>query len=212
MSKYVLTNNKIEYDGHTLYQIKRANWSNEYGGYIEDIGILSQDDDSWVEEGACVYGESLLQGKIIVKKGAVVKDSELYGNIEIEEDCTLINCNITPVFHDGRTTIKNNTIIQNKTMRTVGSYNNKLFNDGKFEVLSNNVIELILTDNYCRVNCQTFTYEIAWKIINNDNKLQLYVDKFFNREPMLFSKNNLKWLKEMCAKELLRKYKIPYKE
>jgi hypothetical protein len=61
MKKYELTDESVEYDGHTLYRIKSLrNFSSvkkgDLGGYIETEFNLSHVGDCWVYDDAKVFG------------------------------------------------------------------------------------------------------------------------------------------------------------
>ena len=65
--KYSLTNNKKEWFGTTLFQIKAeisfgCVAKGELGGYIEKEENLNQDGDAWVSGNARVYGNARVSG------------------------------------------------------------------------------------------------------------------------------------------------------
>lgn len=75
--KYELTDNTIEYDGKTLYQIKALkNFGNVktgyLGGYVEKEENLSHEGNCWVDDNAKVYDNAKISG-----------NAEIYGNAEI---------------------------------------------------------------------------------------------------------------------------------
>lgn len=101
--KYELVKNeKIEFNGHTLYRIKALKDINEYirkgdfGGYIEKEENLSQEDECFVCENAKVYGDSELSGCATAMENAVVRD--------IKSNCATFEGN-SFVIADGQFTI-----------------------------------------------------------------------------------------------------------
>lgn len=158
-----------------------------------------------MEEGAYVYGESVLTGEVRIKKGTVVKDSAINGYFVVKENCRIVNSELSTASNKHMVFIQPKTNIVDKKLLMVGKYDNKLFTDGSFTVLHKNTIELVLTDNYCRVNCQTFTYEEAWKIINDEKRLQTFINKFYKENMRLFTTENIEWLRTVCAIQLSKK-------
>ena len=75
--KYSLTENKIEWYGKTLFQIKaeisfRNVNKGDLGGYIEKEKNLNQDGDAWVSGDAWVYGDAQVYG-----------DAWVYGDAQV---------------------------------------------------------------------------------------------------------------------------------
>ena len=105
-NKYELTNNKKEWLGHTLFQIKalvnieKFNISKgELGGYIEKEENLDQSDNAWVYGDARVYGNAWVSGnarvygKLKLLTGwffGVRYEKEEIKYIKIDEDNELI--------------------------------------------------------------------------------------------------------------------------
>lgn len=106
----ILKDEKIEFNGHTLYRIKAEAeipyfgvQAGEIGGYVESEDNLSQEGACFVRGDAKVYGHSKLdyiaiaEGKAVVKNiasdagyfsgNSIVfadKDASIYGNIRLE--------------------------------------------------------------------------------------------------------------------------------
>ena len=84
--KYEMTDETIEYDGHTLHRIKalRENYpfcdcaclvnAGDLGGFIEDEKNLSAEGDCWVGKEAKVYGDARVEDDAWVTDQAIVCD------------------------------------------------------------------------------------------------------------------------------------------
>ena len=90
--KYSLTENKIEWYGKTLFQIKaeisfRNVNKGDLGGYIEKEKNLNQDGDAWVSGDAWVYGDAQVYGDAWVSGDArVYGDAQVYGDAWVSGD------------------------------------------------------------------------------------------------------------------------------
>lgn len=97
---YKLTDNKIVFNGETLYQIecvKDCKWAKkgELGGYIASYNNL--EDDGWVAEDACVCDTSIVSGYL--EEGCVAGNSVVEGKVKgvvirnsfVDKDCELEN-------------------------------------------------------------------------------------------------------------------------
>ena len=87
--KYELTENTIEQNGRTLYQIRALKdfedvMAGDLGGYIEKEENLSQEGNCWVSDEARVYGNAQVFGKAQVYENAEIhNDTKIYGKAEI---------------------------------------------------------------------------------------------------------------------------------
>lgn len=87
--KYELTDNTIEYDGKTLYQIKALkNFGNVktgyLGGYVEKEENLSHEGNCWVDDNAKVYNNAKISGNAEIYGNASVGDNaEVYDNTQV---------------------------------------------------------------------------------------------------------------------------------
>lgn len=78
--KYELTDETLDYYGHTLYRIKRVS-NNEIGGWVESEENLSQTGDCWIAfkakvlEGARVTDNAFVGSRFTVKGGAIISGS-----------------------------------------------------------------------------------------------------------------------------------------
>lgn len=84
--KYELTDNTIEYDGKTLYQIKALkNFGNVktgyLGGYVEKEENLSHEGNCWVSDEARVYDNAKVSGN-----ARVYNDAKVFGNAQIYDN------------------------------------------------------------------------------------------------------------------------------
>lgn len=80
---YELTNETIEYEGHTLHRIRCTEsffqaFKGDFGGYVESYNNLIE--DAWVDNEAKVYGNAIVSGKAFVGDWSIIK-----GNVIVEE-------------------------------------------------------------------------------------------------------------------------------
>lgn len=91
MNKYELTNETMEYEGHTLHRIRALQdikgmphfvlvQKGELGGWVESTSNLSDSDGSWIANNAKVYGDAFVCNNALVCNDAVVKDSNICNN------------------------------------------------------------------------------------------------------------------------------------
>lgn len=84
---YVLTDETINHDGHTLYRIKAIRSFNsikvgQLGGYIESYDNLSE--NGWVGSEALVYDNAIVRGNARVYGSAeVCGNARVYGNAKV---------------------------------------------------------------------------------------------------------------------------------
>ena len=89
MKKYKLTNETIEYKGHTLYRIEALRdfsdvHEGEKGGFVESENNLSHYDNCWIYDCAKVYDDAIVYGDAKIKDYVnVFNYSEIYGNAVI---------------------------------------------------------------------------------------------------------------------------------
>ena len=72
MKKYKLTNETIEYKGHTLYRIEALRdfsdvREGEKGGFVESENNLSHYDNCWIYDCAKVYDDAVVYDDAIIK-------------------------------------------------------------------------------------------------------------------------------------------------
>lgn len=65
--KYILTDDVIDFNGHTLHRIKAVRGfacvkAGDLGGFIESAKNLDQDGDAWVSGDARVFGDAMVSG------------------------------------------------------------------------------------------------------------------------------------------------------
>jgi len=85
IKKYKLTNNTIQYNGRTLYQIQALkSFGNvkkgDLGGYVGSRYNLCHEDNCWIYKNAKVFGDSLVMDNAKVYGNAVVFDNSLICN------------------------------------------------------------------------------------------------------------------------------------
>jgi phage related protein len=83
--KYALTNDTLEYEGHTLRRIKALKSfgdvrAGEIGGYIESPNNLSADGGCWVSHSAMVMDNARVMDNVLVRNDAIVKDNAQIGD------------------------------------------------------------------------------------------------------------------------------------
>ena len=87
--KYELTDNTIEYDEKTLYQIKALKdfgnvKAGDLGGYVEKEDNLSQEGNCWIFDNAKVYENAKVYGNAKIYENATVGgEAKVYGNAEV---------------------------------------------------------------------------------------------------------------------------------
>lgn len=101
MKKYKITNEKKEYNGVTLYRIRRV-YTDSPGGWIENESNLSREDNCFIFDNVMVFGNAKvtgnaiirnnvkIHGNAIIKGNSKVKDNaEIYGNVLVEDNVTI---------------------------------------------------------------------------------------------------------------------------
>lgn len=81
--KYILTDETIEYLGHTLHRIKAVKnfatiSAGTLGGYIESEGNLDHIGDAWVSDNAWVSGDAMVSDNARVADNAMVAGNADY--------------------------------------------------------------------------------------------------------------------------------------
>ena len=90
--KYILTDETIEYLGHTLHRIKAVKdfatiSAGTLGGYIESEGNLDHIGNAWVSGDAKVYGNARVSGDAWVYDNAkVYGNAWVYGNARVYDN------------------------------------------------------------------------------------------------------------------------------
>ena len=72
---WYLTNNKVEFEGHTFTQIKRKlpNGTFEFGGYIEELPKIRG--DFWIDKNSYLFADCIIEGNVRIRKNCVIKNS-----------------------------------------------------------------------------------------------------------------------------------------
>lgn len=87
--KYILTNQTICVDGHTLHRIVAIrNFSNveagDFGGFVESEENLSHDGNCWIADDAKVYAHARISGNAWVGQNATIfQHAKVYGAAEV---------------------------------------------------------------------------------------------------------------------------------
>lgn len=117
--KYILVREDMKIVlGRTLYRIRylrECGWSspNTFGGYIESESNLSQEDNAWVGECACVFDGGRVEdnakvyGHVWVHENSIVK-----GNASVFDYATIKRCSV--VTEDSR--VFGNYVVYNDTI------------------------------------------------------------------------------------------------
>ena len=121
--KYKLTENTIQHDGRTLYQIQRLS-NGELGGYIESEKNLSQEGSCWVSGNAVVCGNARVSsyaqvyGYVWVSGNAKVSgNAQVYGNAMVYGNAVVYgNARLnTGEFEAGDIEIQQEPLIESET-------------------------------------------------------------------------------------------------
>lgn len=129
--KFKLTEETLEYKGHTLYRIEALEdfysaQKGDKGGFIESEENLSQDGNCWVYDYVKVYGSAeiydnaKIYGNANIYGNAIVYDNaNVYGNAQV--------CGNARVFDNARvlSSVKvggNATIIGDAKIKSIGDY------------------------------------------------------------------------------------------
>ena len=201
-----LTLNTIEYEGRKLYQVARLNmktYKEELGGYVESRANLPTDmENSWIAPGAKVLGSTRLCGRVVIRDNAIVENCLLSGIIVIGHGAVLDGCEI---HNDGPANaalfIERGSVIKRRCFKGVGTYKKELFTQTGFKYQQKHGVDLITTDQMCKVGCLDLTYTDAWKFVNDDNKWQELKQKYKDA-PQTFTEQARKWLREECLAQL----------
>ena len=173
--KYILTDNKIEYMGRTLYQIKRVS-DNLLGGYIESEKNLSQDEgECFVYDNGRVYGNGIVSGDsrvydngrvfgngVVFGNGAVFGNGVVYGNGRVYDNGEVFGNGVVfgdgvvygngAVFGDGRV-FGNGVVCDNGRVFGDSILTSKIFNC----ILNKDSISV--TDKHVSVGCEIHTFD-----------------------------------------------------
>ena len=90
--KYILTDDVIDFNGHTLHRIKAVRdfdcvKAGDLGGFIESEKNLDHDGDAWVSDSARVSGDAWVSGNAWVSGDAWVSDSaRVFDNARVSGD------------------------------------------------------------------------------------------------------------------------------
>ncbi len=101
MKKYRITSEKKEYNGVTLYRIRRE-YTDTPGGWIENESNLSRDDNCFIFDNAMVFGNAKVTGNAIISDNVkiygnaiirgnskVKNNAKIYGNVLVEDNVTI---------------------------------------------------------------------------------------------------------------------------
>lgn len=113
-----LTDNTIEYDGYTLYQIKAINpykhnkvYKDILGGYIDKTSIIT--DNAWIEKDAKVYNCCVLTGNTRIGEDGIVNNYSTVSDSIIEDKAIITNDSHI----QNNSTIECGSIVDNSTVK-----------------------------------------------------------------------------------------------
>lgn len=121
----ILKDNKIEFEGHTLYRIQALKKiitkcicidKGHLGGYIESNNNLSAYNNCWIDDDAKVFGNACVTHNATIRDDAVVKDNALIcDNVIINGNAVI--CNNSVIRNDAKVTnhakVCGNSIVEN---------------------------------------------------------------------------------------------------
>lgn len=201
---WYLTNNKVEFEGHTFVQIKRplSNGKFQFGGYVEEK-LPHIRGDFWADQNSYIFGDCEINGKVRIHKNCIIKNSQLHNNMILGDNCAIIDSTIKG-HHTYSTLFEQGCVIEKQQFICVGKYPPFYFQDGKIETDTYNGVILTMTQNYCKVNCLIMTYETAWNYLNDADKWEFIKSKHPD-VPEVYYEDTKKWLYYWCEKQLKRK-------
>ena len=113
-----LTDNTIEYDGYTLYQIKAINpykhnkvYKDILGGYIDKTSIIA--DNAWIEKDAKVYNCCVITGNTRIGEDVIVNNYSTVTDSTIEDKAIITNDSHI----QDNSTIECGSIVDNSTVK-----------------------------------------------------------------------------------------------
>lgn len=128
--KFKLTNITKNHFGYKLYQIVALKeidiLSNEnievgeLGGWVEDIGCLSQEGISWIDKDSMVYGNSKVLGNSVVFNSIIRKGSLVDGN------STVSNSRISGVSLITNSIVEDSNVFKSSTVEDLSSIRDSL--------------------------------------------------------------------------------------
>lgn len=100
-NKYELTDETIEWKGHTLYRIKAIKtfgkfpyevFEGNFGGYVESENNLSQKDNCWIFDDAKVYGDAqVFDDAKVCCNARVFDNARVKGNAQVYENAEIFD-------------------------------------------------------------------------------------------------------------------------
>lgn len=201
---WYLTDNKVEFEGHEFVQIKKilSNGKEKYGGYIE-TKLPHIRGNFWIDQNSYMFGDCVVDGKVHIHKNCIIKNSRLYNNIIIHDDCIIADSTIQG--HLAHATLfEEKCIIEKQWFKSMGKFSSYFFEDGKITMDTYNDNILLMTKNYCKINCLTMTYETAWSYLQDSAKWE-FIKSRHPETPQVYYPDTKKWLYYWCEKQLKRK-------
>lgn len=169
MNKYEITDITIEHNGHTLRRIRYLKniqdgfWASkgQLGGWVESAWNLSQYDDCVIMNDAKVYGEARIRDNV-----RVTDNAEVFDEASCYNDCCIQE--YAKVFKKAR--IEASVLV-----------------GGRLEVSKTPIVitglgcDIVITDNYITIGCETHSLEVWLDICNShSNFKQITYEKYKN--------------------------------
>lgn len=95
--KYIITDETIQHDGHTLHRIKALKSfdnvkAGDLGGWIQSENNLSQEGNCWVYDNAKVYGRAKVYDNAQIYNNVIVcGEANVYGNANVFCEALIYN-------------------------------------------------------------------------------------------------------------------------
>jgi len=165
--KYKLTDEKISWNGRTLYRKQPLKdfgnvKAGDLGGWVQNEINLSQEGDCWIYDNAKVFGRAVVQdsaivkGSAVVSASAVVKDlAEVYGSAIVSDSAVV----------SGRAVVQDSAVVYGSAK----VYGSAVVRDSavvrasaevtKDTVNLNVYYNITITDEHIIIGCQCHTYK-----------------------------------------------------
>ncbi len=140
--KYELTDETMEYKGHTLHRIiyvknTGAIRKGMLGGFVESEDNLSHEGNCWIGENAMVFGKAKVIESAYVGDRAIIygddkaplisghvvifSDTEIYGDVKISGTCSIFGKSIIKTLQGGNINISEYVTMKNANLTTAKS-------------------------------------------------------------------------------------------
>jgi len=194
--KYKLTDNTIQHNGKTLYQIQALKdiilyniKKGELGGYVESEDNLSQEDFCWIADDAKVYDNAKVSEHALIYNNAqIYQNAQIVGTVEISGNAQVYGnayCNQGLIYGDAK-------IFDEARVYNINRMYGRAVVCGKTGVNQN---KLVIYGDIC------FNYEYKGLIINHLYKTKGHPNSHYDPKKITmankgyFTNNNVKYTK-----------------